>query len=260
MGVLSSFDREAVSTLRSAGVLEEVDAHAIDMTNGVIVVRCPDCDQRSDAERHDQVLATANGGRDRFHLLPHHGGAAVAAPGSPLYPEFDLPGYLGLQIREAEGLKSIKTVLLEVHAPCGKGEASGFNIVQLITLMFLGKPNIRAIDPTNEIVCRVHIDYGDRKRTYFVSRAKWMAFWNQRGRELWGHLFEVDPYPPTSLRVATVRRSGDRASVEEEDLHGPTPIPMDEASEGAMAVLAASRRGPSDTQLALEASRGPRTD
>jgi len=253
MGALSLFDRQAISILRTAGVLENIDAHRIDMTNGVIVVRCPDCDQKADAEGHDHQLAAINGGRDRLHPLLHHGGAAVAAPGSPLYPSFDIPAYLALQIKEAEGLKSIKTILLEVHAPCGKGSASGLNIVQLIMLMFLGKPGVKAVDPTNEIVCRVHVDYSDRKRTYFVSRAKWIAFWNARGRALWGHLFEVDPYPqPTAIRVSTARRTAPPPAIHEEELHGPTVLPMEEAPGSALAALASARTGPSDTLLALE--------
>lgn len=194
MGFLQPFDREAVNILRTAGVLENVDAHRINMNNGVIVVRCPDCDQKDDAEGHDRQLALVNGGRDRLHPLLHHGGAAVAAPGSQLYPGFNIPGYLAVQIREAENLKRINTILLEVHAPCGKGSDAGLNIVQLIMFMMMGKPMVKAVDPSNEVVCRVHVDYGGRKRTYFISRNKWIAFWQTRGRALWDNLFASDPY------------------------------------------------------------------
>lgn len=201
MGALSPLDREAIKTLRMAGVLEDVDAHRINMGNGVIVVRCPDCDQKDDVEGHDCKLVEANGGRKRFHPLLHHGGAAVAAPGNHLYPGFDIPGYLALQIREAEGLKKINTILLEVHTPCGKGKESGLNIVHLIMYMMMGKPMVKAVDPSNEVVCRVHVDYGDRKRTYFISRQRWIDFWQTQGRALWGSLFAEDLYTHSPARI-----------------------------------------------------------
>lgn len=249
MGTLSFFDRQTIETLRNAGVFEDINAHRINMRNGVIIIRCPDCDQKDDAEGHDRQLALVNGGRDRLHLLLHHGGAAVAALGSQLYPGFDIPGYLAVQIREAENLKRINTILLEVHAPCGKGEDAGLNIVQLIMYMMMGKPMIKAVDPSNEVVCRVHVDYADgRKRTYFISRNKWIAFWQTRGRALWDNLFAADPYPDSDVvMVATVREPTVAPSVHENH-DDQSVIPMEEASNGALALLAANQ----NTLLVME--------
>ncbi|NQV89751.1 MAG: hypothetical protein HQ488_05485 [Parcubacteria group bacterium] len=201
MAQLSDFDYGVIRLLREAGVLENEDVREIVMSNGVITIRCPDCDQKDDAERHDAAIAHANGGLNRAHPLYHHGGAAVASHDDILYPGRNIAGYLLLQIAEAEGIKNIHTIVAEVHAPCGKGADAGLTVVHLIAMMMQGKPDIKAVDPTNIVICRVHVDYGElrdsetQRRTYFISLGVWLTFWRDHGRELWGHLFEVDPHP-----------------------------------------------------------------
>ena len=197
MGQLSAFDQEVVDILRHRGIFENVDAMRFHLDNGVIIFRCPDGDQMLDRIRNDEQVARAAGGELRPHLLTCHGGSMVLAPDSPLYPGMGADQLYLTMIREAEALKDIKTISAEIHAPCGKAMSLGLTLVEQIVLLMAAKPRIKAIDPTNKVVCRVHInDRSGRKRTYFISRAKWIAFWESEGRQLWGYRFPVDPYAP----------------------------------------------------------------
>ncbi|MBI4438033.1 hypothetical protein HY631_03740 [Candidatus Uhrbacteria bacterium] len=191
MGQLQEFDRQVIDQLRQAQVIEDMSREGLDLSRGVIVIRCPDGDQMLDRIEHDRQTAIAAGVTPRIHLITHHGGCMVVAPDSSFYPGRGIDEYVLEQIREAEALKEIHLVLAEIHAPCGKAASLGLTLVHQIVLQMAAKPRIKAVDPTNKVLCRIHVDFADgRKRTYFISRAKWLAFWDAQGRALWGHLFE----------------------------------------------------------------------
>ena len=257
MGQLTPFDADVIEILRQAGVIEDMNGNGIDLSRGVIVIRCPDGDQMLDRIEHDRRVAMEAGVTPRIHLITHHGGCMVVAPDAPLYPGRGIDEYVLEQIREAEALKEIHVISAEIHVPCGKATSCGLTLVHQIVLQMSAKPRIKEVDPTNKVICRIHVDFADgRKRTYFISRAKWIAFWNARGRALWGHLFKTDPYPlrPSYVQAAKDRRPAAPDAREKEVLAPATSEPMEAVPGGALASLRAARTGPSDTLLGLERS------
>ncbi|MBM5789728.1 hypothetical protein FJZ23_01405 [Candidatus Parcubacteria bacterium] len=190
MGHLNSFDREVIQQLRAASVLADCEALKLQAPTGVIAVSCSDGDQMPDVFEHLCALERAGGWPVRPHLLSLHGGAMLLAKGCPLYREFRADELLLTHIREAEGpaLKGIGTVVLSVHAPCGAAAIGRLTLVQQLSFLMQAKARVKAIDTTNQVVCFVHVDFGDRKRTYFLSRTKWKAYWEEHGRHQWGHL------------------------------------------------------------------------
>ncbi len=190
----TDFDLSVVTTLREAGVLEDMNGHSLDLGRGVIVIRCPDGDQMLDRIEHDRRVAIEAGVTPRIHLLTCHGGCMAIAANSPLYPDMGIDRFLLTQIGEAVMLKGIHVISAEIHLPCGKAASLGLTILDQIVLQMSAKPRIKEIDRTNKVVCRVHIDYPDgRKRTYFISRNRWIRFWREKGRDLWGERFKIDP-------------------------------------------------------------------
>jgi hypothetical protein len=159
-----------------------------------------------DRIEHDRRVAIEAHVVPRIHLLTCHGGCMAIAPESPLYPGMGIDTFMITQIEEAERLKEINVISAEIHLPCGKAGSLGLTLVHQIRLQMAAKPRIKAVDPTNKVICRVHVDYPDgRKRTYFISRQKWIAFWEAQGRALWGNLFEVDPHPRVRASTALAR-------------------------------------------------------
>jgi hypothetical protein len=200
MGTLRPFDQQVIRELHDAGILEDMSVHDLDLSRGIIVIRCPDGDQMLDRIEHDRRVAIEAGVTPRIHLLTVHGGCMAIADDAPLYPGMGIDTFLLKQIEEAEALKVIHVISAEIHVPCGKAASCGLTLVHQIVLQMAAKPRIKAVDPTNKVICRIHIDYLDgRKRTYFISRTKWLAFWEARGRALWGHLFTIDPYQSESI-------------------------------------------------------------
>lgn len=197
MGKLKPFDARVIEILRQADVLENDNAGKLTSPEGVIVIPCSDGDQMPDVFTHQCRLAHEGGWPVRPHMPSLHGGAILMAEDCPLYREFRVDELLLLHVRQAEGpeLKGIGTVVLYAHAPCGAAGMAKLTLVHQIVYLMRAKERVKAIDTTNKVICFVHVDYGDRKRTYFISRAKWIAYWQTRGRALWGDLFEVDPYP-----------------------------------------------------------------
>lgn len=205
-GNLTDFDRNVIAILREAGVLQDMNGHSLDLGRGVIIIRCPDGDQMLDRIEHDRRVAIEAGVTPRIHLITHHGGCMVVAPNSPLYPGLGIDEYCLEQIREAEMLKQIHVVSAEIHVPCGKAKSLGLSLVDQIVLQMAAKPRIKQVDPTNKVVCCVHVDHPDgRKRTYFISRAKWLEYWQAHGRARWGHFFAEDPHPsPRSEQIPAI--------------------------------------------------------
>lgn len=247
MGALTPFDMEVIEQLREAQVMEEMNGNKLDLSRGVIVIRCPDGDQMLDSIEHDRRVAIDADVIPRIHLLTCHGGCMAIAPNSPLYPNMGIDEFLLKEIEEAEALKEIHVISAEIHVPCGKAKVCGLTLVHQIILQMAAKPRIKAVDPTNKVMCRIHVDRGDRKRTYFISRTRWLTFWQQRGRALWGHLFEVDPYP--RAQQVSERRLAPPSLPEE--LAGATIVPQGDGTGSAFAALA-RHTGTSDTQLAID--------
>ena len=203
MGILSEFDKHVIDTLRDAKVLDNNDARKLSAPNGVIVIPCSDGDQMTDVFTHQQRLALEGGWPVRPHMPSLHGGAMLIAEKCPLYREYRVDELFLQHIREASSpaLKGIGTVILYVHAPCGAAGLAGLTLVQQIAFLMRAKERVKEQSDEYNVICFVHVDYGEgRKRTYFISRVTWLAFWNAQGRTLWGHLFAEDPFPASKKK------------------------------------------------------------
>ncbi len=203
MGQLNPFDAGVIAVLRTNGVLCDDDARKLYAPNGAITIPCSDGDQIVDVIRHQEKLALDGGWPVRPHLPALHGGSMLMAEACPLYREYFVDRLLLQHIREASSpeLKGIGTVILYVHAPCGAARLANLNLVQQICYLIRAKERVKEQNSDLNVVCFVHIHHEDgRRRTYFISRENWLAFWNEQGRELWGRFFERDPFPQNKQR------------------------------------------------------------
>ncbi|KKW32400.1 MAG: hypothetical protein UY76_C0029G0004 [Candidatus Uhrbacteria bacterium GW2011_GWA2_52_8d] len=236
---LSTFDREAIRVLRTAGVLRDYVARG---RNGQIVVACSDGDQMKDLILHKWLEAIKSGRIFRPHMLANHGGAMNVDPSCTLYP--GMSRNLLEQIRQAEGpnMKGITSVNLCIHAPCSAAGDAGMTILDQLWHQYRAAERVSEIDSTNSIIPTLHVDYGEdkglvekaksslyreaavrvqafadelgvgiliplldghRRRTYHVDLPAFARFWESTGREMWGHLFEIDPTHTLTLGLGS---------------------------------------------------------
>ena len=80
------------------------------------------------------------------------------------------------EIRDARAMKAIDTIALDNHAPCGKACACGLSFVQTLDLQMSAKTKIKVENQGVHVACFCHIDYGHKKRTYFISREHWFQW------------------------------------------------------------------------------------
>lgn len=166
--------------LRTAGVLEDIDAKRVDASRGAILVSCADGDQMADVFQQTENLSY------RLHTLTLNGGGLILPEQSPanavLTPP-DCPKQVRLgdvfldQIITARALKHIDLIALHVHCPCGVAGAFKIGPQKLIELLIAAKDRLKESLQGVKVCAFVHIAWPDgRKRTYFVSRDKWRAF------------------------------------------------------------------------------------
>lgn len=174
MAHLSEFDQEKIRILRAAGVLEDVNPHRLDQEQGVIMMSCADGDQQPDVFRQQTIYQRFTRGRKiRIHTLCLNGGAIALPVHSPLNQKVRVDDVLMENLEGAMYLKGISVIALYAHAPCGAAGIHGLNVLQVIDLLVSSKKRIKGTYPETRVACFFHVDYGDRKRTYFVSKMKW---------------------------------------------------------------------------------------
>lgn len=165
--------------LREAGVLEDVNGNRPDASKGVILVTCADGDQMADIFNHTGNLTP------RLHTLSLNGGGLILPPESPANTSFvcscerretALGDIFMEQIATARRLKGIDLVALHVHFPCGIARAHEMAPQQLMELLVSAKDRLKREMKGIKVCAFIHIAWpDDRKRTYFVSREKWVA-------------------------------------------------------------------------------------
>ena len=180
MLVLSQTDREIVATMREFGVLADIDGHRVDQRNGVIMLPCSDGDQFPDVFRHQLRLTLAHRVSPRIHPISMNGGALVIPRDSPLKGALPIGEVMLDQIWQAMQLKGITTVVLYAHAPCGMAATYDMNFAEVVATLFQAKMAVREEHPDAKIICFAHVDAGDKKRTYFVSRERWAGWCAKR--------------------------------------------------------------------------------
>lgn len=174
MAKLSGEDRELIRTLRAAGVLRDVDEHRLDQRNGVILVTCADGDQFYDIFRYQCGTQAEQRSDPRIHSLAWNGGALACAPCSPINKRKHADDIFLDQIADARQLKSIDTVALYAHAPCGAAGINHINLLTVIALQMRAKAKVKTLNQGVTVACFFHVDYGNgTKRTYFLSREQW---------------------------------------------------------------------------------------
>jgi len=186
MASISEEDLRVIRSLRTAGVLDDVEPHLLNQQNGAVVVVCADGDQSYDIFTNHARMQDAHRSDPRIHYITRNGGALRLAPYSPANKhgrttQLDLLD----EIAETLPMKGIETVALYIHAPCGKAATSAISFALSIELLFEAKRILKANVPGVRVSCFSHVDYGPnfielgktkQRLTYFASRTKWEEY------------------------------------------------------------------------------------
>lgn len=151
--LLTESDREVINTLKALNVFQKIDSALIPAEEEVVKIQCPDGDQMVDHFDHEREWIEKRGGFFRPHMPSLHGGAMLIAEDCPAYREFRVDELLLLHIREAERMKYIHTVVLNIHVLCGKACELGLSLVQQMLFLMRAKVRVRAVNPTNKVIC-----------------------------------------------------------------------------------------------------------
>lgn len=184
MGTAMKPDLDEVRRLRSAGVLLDIDPAKMDLSQGIIVVRCSDCDQREDMVGYVEALCDKQRVRRRIHDFAMNGGPKVIPVESPLNDGDRRGSALIEDIEGAFVLKGIRGVLLIGHNPCGAALLNDVSLNHAIALLMLAEGRIKdALQARIQglhVYSHVHVDWAvdGKKRTYFVSHKGWLALTN----------------------------------------------------------------------------------
>lgn len=180
---MAHITREEISflkNLRRHDILENIDKKRVDASQGAILVTCADGDQMADVFQQTENFSR------RLHTLSLNGGGLLLPEKSPANlrltsddcsKQVRLGDVFLEQIIVAKALKNINLIALHVHAPCGIAGAFKISPRELIELLAAAKDRLKKALPDSRVCAFVHIAWPDgRKRTYFVSRAKWRNF------------------------------------------------------------------------------------
>ncbi|MFZ6014982.1 MAG: hypothetical protein ACOYUZ_01340 [Patescibacteria group bacterium] len=174
MGHLSNEDRRTYARMREQHILDDVDSCKLDISNGIILVTCSDGDQILDTLEHAQRLFHEQNIKPRIHVIALNGGGLLISDKSPLVASKREDLTILEHIAVAQKLKGINTVAIYTHAPCGAGTLAGLTLEQEIELLLSAKVRIKETIPDTNVSCFCHIDRGNGKRTYHVSRNRWI--------------------------------------------------------------------------------------
>jgi len=178
---LSANDHTLIQNLRAEGVLQNVQEHLLDQSNGVILVTCADGDRFDDIYRHQARMQSQVRRDTRIHPLTSHGGALACAPGSPIHKrKLDSNVFLN-QIADARDIKKINLIALYAHMPCAAARRAELDLPTALSLQIQAKNRVRVSNPGAEVHCFFHVDYeGAKKRTYFLSSDRWKTWSSHR--------------------------------------------------------------------------------
>jgi hypothetical protein len=173
-GQLSRQSKEVISILRKEEVLQDVEGHRLDQSEGVILVTCADGDRYFDVFQNQVLMQASHRTDPRIHALSWHGGALACAPCSPINRRKHADLVFLDQVADARKLKNINLVALYAHAPCGAAGLCGLSLEETVALQVRAKKKIKTLNQGVQVGCFFHVDYGESKqRTYFLSRERW---------------------------------------------------------------------------------------
>lgn len=161
--------------LRQAGVFEDLKNHLIKDPHHIIVP-CSDGHQMRDLFWNHLRRLERNDPEPIIHTLALNGGALLIAESSPMNRVFREDLVILHHLKQAITMKGVKTVVLYAHCPCGAAYHQGLTLRQAISLLVESKSRAQACLPGIDVSCYYHIDYGNRRRTYFVNRQNWEQY------------------------------------------------------------------------------------
>jgi len=176
MAHLSAVDRDYLQKLREKNILADVDAHLLNQKDGVIMIACSDGDQMPDVFKKQSELILDQCENPRIHVLALNGGALVVPNDSPLNQEINNAEVLLKNLEGAIELKKIHTLILYAHAPCGAAGLFNLDVNSVIEALVKSKEIIKQRFTGLKVACFFHVDWGDHKRTYFISASKWKNY------------------------------------------------------------------------------------
>jgi hypothetical protein len=182
---MTAIAKKTATFLRSlieAGVLQELkkDRLACLCQNGILVFKCGDGDQSFDyLSRKREVIAN-----NRLHIVSVNGGALNLPIDSPLVEGTGVTQFLLKQITTARELKSIDSVSLSVHFPCGAARLAGLSDQEVIQCLFSAKELLVSQKgvPREFVHPTVHVDWGDdTKSLLFAKKTQWEDYCKKEG-------------------------------------------------------------------------------
>ncbi|HBO99935.1 MAG: hypothetical protein UU48_C0002G0063 [Candidatus Uhrbacteria bacterium GW2011_GWF2_41_16] len=165
-----------VETLRKNGVFLEIDNRFRNLETGMIAVPCADCDQRVDLIRHAESLFEEQNLPTRIHPLGLNGGAILIPEWSPLNINGEDGRVLMRHIRDAAVLKHIGLLVLYGHYPCGAAGLAKLSLEETVNLLMSAEGLVKETMSGMRVDAFFHVDYRNKKRTYFVSHRAWKQY------------------------------------------------------------------------------------
>jgi hypothetical protein len=174
---LTRHERAVIDEWKKFGVLQNVADHILDQKNGVILITCSDADQFDDVFRHQCGMQTTQREKPRIHTFAWHGGPLACAPCSRICGKRKHAHLIFLdQISDAHHMKEISVVASRAHAPCGAVRMNQIAIEEEMAIHMRAKQQMKTLNEGITVAPFLDVDYGDRKRTYFIFRERWEAW------------------------------------------------------------------------------------
>lgn len=166
MATLPKEDYRIFDELKEAKVLVSIDRGQID-PRGVQIVPCSDGEQFPDIFMHHRRHC------ERVQPIALFGGALLIPEASPLrQPDLREDLVLLSHIRFGASLPGIKETLIYSHI-CRAALLKRLTVLQMLYYLVQAKYRVRKEIPGIDLGLAYQVDYGDRKRSYFVKRARW---------------------------------------------------------------------------------------
>jgi len=179
MTVASAADYALIRILRDKGVLKDLAPELMPTQDGTIVIPCADGERITNVlMRHWEVC----NGRKCHHTLSLNGGPLLIPKKSPV-ANLSEGKVLLEHAYGGHRLKSVSTVVLYGHWPCGAALGAGLSLFEALEYCIQAKDATRSffrqkgLEP--DVLLCFHIDYlNGRQRSYFFDRSEW-KIWNE---------------------------------------------------------------------------------
>lgn len=167
---LSGNDRTTLGRLREASVLVDIDREKLcaAVSNGTILYFCGDCDQAPEFLRHLEGMLPAG---CRTHRKAEDGGALRLNPNVPIPSELRIDSQALIGLKVTRWMKNISTLTLQNHYPCGMAELASQSLPDVLWHLVETPDFVRKCANWGPalILPFFHVDYGDKRRTYFAQ-------------------------------------------------------------------------------------------